>query len=271
VTRSKTLIKEKGLELIAPDVQRVKDVKGAIKNAETVLTELAKETRQPLTDWEDAEKVRKEEEAKVEAKRIADIRVKMGSFSILVIANNGKSSADIADTINLMESNEISEEDYGEFCEQAILARDGAVKNLTIMRDQAKKLEDLEAQAKVDKLAREEEDAKRKEEEEKRNAEAKKERERLAKEAEELKKREDELALREAALKKKEVEPAPEKAPEITSKAKDIPVIPIYVPRKADPKEETLTALSIAIGEECAEMALDLIIAGDIPHVTFGE
>jgi hypothetical protein len=62
-----------------------------------------------------------------------------------------------------------------------------------------------------------------------------------------------------------------EKAPEIASKADSTPPIQMRVPHKTDPKEEALNALCIAIGEECGEMVLDLIIAGDIPHITFGE
>lgn len=118
ITRSKTLVEEKGKAYADDLTKRL----GAInKNRRTLrdkLDALRDEVRQPLTDWEAAEKKRTD--------AIAD-RI---NWLIGAGQTAGTSSADIAEVLEEVRGKELSAELYGERMGEAAIAKDVATSNL---------------------------------------------------------------------------------------------------------------------------------------------
>jgi len=276
VTKTKVMISAKGLELIAPDVKRVKEVKNVLKSAEEELVKIAKETRQPLTDWEAAEKIRKDEEAEAEVKRINDIRELISGFGNRVISNSGRTSLAIQETIYDMQSHEVTEDIYGEFVEAAELSIKAAIDNLEIMRCQTKKQEDIAAKE-SEEAAKKAEEAKAKEEQLKKDSEA------LNKKAAELKKKEADLKEREDKEKARKKEADDKEAAE--KKKKDDDAAALVAKEKLEKeaaakkladkehrakiKVESVRFIKGIYGttETQAGSIFDAISCGDVPHV----
>ncbi len=269
ITQTKTMIQKAALKLTEKWREDTKAVNGAKKTADEFLTQLAKDTRKSVTEWEKAEAKRIEEERIAEENRIEGIRKQITGMTDKVVESVGKTSLEIQETIYAIEDLQITEEGFAEFKDAAWAAKEDAIKKLRDMRDSVKLNEDEAAriakenlerqeQEKVDRERREAEQRQRDEEQEEIRKKNEAESKRLAAEQEKIDTQKRELAEAE----KKDLAPAPTPAE---------PTVPLDVDIGApvDTKEAALIALAIVIDNEAAEIVLDMIVAGEVPGVTF--
>lgn len=229
ITQTKTMIEKARLKVTEKWREDTKTANQAGKTADEFLTKLAKDTRKSVTKWEEEDKKRKEEEIRIEQARVESIRTQITRMSDQVIAVASKPSTSIQEIIFALEDLQITEEGFAEFRDAAWAAKEDAVSRLRSMRD-AVQLQEEEAK----RLANKEE-------------------ERLA-----LVKLDEEQDEAE----KKELAPAE------TPDKSEVP-LDVDIGASIDVKEAALIALAIAVGEEAAEIVLDMIIANEVPGVTF--
>lgn len=162
VTQSKTLIDKTGKKFVDEYKEKCKPVDAARKIARDELTELATEVRKPVTEWEEAEAKRIEEERKAEEQREALALIKITNIRNKVVDLVGKPSGLIRHAISGLEKQEISAEVFGKNAEEAVLAKDHTVKKLREMleaaitqEEQAARLAELEEKAAKEESAAE--------------------------------------------------------------------------------------------------------------------
>lgn len=161
ITRTKTAIDEAGAELIAEANKKVNAVNAERRAFKTRLDELRDKARKPLTDWEEAESLRKQQ---------MDAILNRIGISMLVLATD--TSEKIAGLLAGVEAEELRAEVFQDKLEEAASHKAGAIQRLTASLERAKQaeadraeLERLRAeQAERDRVAAEAESNRRAEE-----------------------------------------------------------------------------------------------------------
>lgn len=272
VTQTKTMIEKGGLKITEQWRQDTKTVNQSKKTASEFLSELAKDIRNPVTEWEHKESERQEAERITEERRISAIREKIASISAIPIESVGKNYVQIVERLYELEDILVNEDGYQEFTSAAWSAKSEAVEKMRALRDAVQVQEEAKKKSEQEAREREEEDKERKAKQQAEDAERRKrleeEEAKLKEEREEfgrkLKEMDDEKS-RIAAEKKVEVEEVetpeePESTPDVNSQAM----------QTLDNRDAAITSLSMIINDEdIAEMAIDAIISGDVDHVSF--
>jgi hypothetical protein len=135
VTKSKTLISKAGKKFTEESRKLIKTVNNAVKIAEEELTALAKEKRKPVTDWEESEAKRIEEERIATEKKLAKIKLAIETIRGKAVDCVGKPSGLIRSTIKRLKEQDITIETFGDLTEEATLARDHVVKQRRTMAE----------------------------------------------------------------------------------------------------------------------------------------
>ena len=119
VARSKTLIDDIGKGIVAPLKQKAKKVDAERKVARDFLDGLKAEIRKPLTEWEEAEKVRLAEAERIERERVDGIQNEIKSIREIVLGLAGKTSAELTEIRTATAELKINEKEYQEFKPEA--------------------------------------------------------------------------------------------------------------------------------------------------------
>lgn len=275
IARSKTLLDDVGKNLVADWKAKAKIVDDNRKLMRDKLDALKEATRAPLTKWEEAEQARLEK-----------FQNGLNDLIAFQTIHHGADVQMIEDIIQEIKAIEVTDE-WGDFKERAVAAQSYAMKNAVARLEERKAYE--EQQAELAKLRALEAERQAKAAEEKRNQEIA-ERARIeaeqkakaalakaeadaaaaiqrAKEAEARAKQAEENAKREAEYKaKKEAERiAADKAKaEAEAKRKEE-----LKKRRDIHKQEAVDCLAEFIGKDSAQIAVDEIASGNVPHISF--
>jgi len=96
VARSKTALDDAGKALVAGKKAEIKVVDGARKKMRDSLDAIRDEVRLPLTEWEEAEAIRKAEEARIEHERISSIQARISDMRDAATFFSGETADDMA-------------------------------------------------------------------------------------------------------------------------------------------------------------------------------
>lgn len=290
VSQSKTAIDNAGKELTAEWKKKSKAVDESRKAAREFLDNLRDQVRQPLTEWEEAEKARIEKERIEAEKKEAAIREKAEAFRTIASDCMGKDSKYIAGALEQLKSAEITEAEYEHMTERAIILRDKLVLHVEQMLSTAIDTERIakeQAEVKAQQEAREAELKKQKEEQaeqlriqqeaqEKQAAELAAKQAELDKQAAEVEAEKARIeaeakakAEKEAAEKQKAEAEKKRKAEEKAEKRRIAEENKAAKERYEVSKDESITKICKHVTQEVAVAIFNDIEAGNIPHVSF--
>ena len=171
VTKSKTAIDKARLQLTGAWREQTNQVNAAGKEIETRLATLAKEVRQPVTDWEVAEK-----------ERIDNCRADIDAFKRASVVTLDDTAATVRERGQEVWRQEIDPERFGDMLDEAVAAKDTAV--ATLKAALARLIREEEERAELERLRAEQAARQTREEEEREAAEVKARAESEAKDAE---------------------------------------------------------------------------------------
>jgi len=147
VSRSKTAIEKPGRDYLKRLKEQPKVIEAELRRFTTECDRIRDETRQPLTEWENAENAR----AEALQQRIADLR---GLAEVVDAMGNYLSSEDISARLSTAKSVTL-DDSWQELSAEAGVAKDATVQRLELSLAEAKKRED--AAAELDRLRKEQE------------------------------------------------------------------------------------------------------------------
>lgn len=134
VSKSKTLVDDFGKDLVAEEKKRLALIDADRKSWRDRCDALRDEVRQPLTDWENAEK-----------ERVEGLNSRLESFKRLAAAYGLTTADEMRHSLDVLKSAVIGD-DWQEFKAQAIVAKDEAITSLTKILNERQKYEDEQSE-----------------------------------------------------------------------------------------------------------------------------